>query len=102
MKKLILAVIMSFVFAGGVKEAGAVACCCSSSMGEGAAEGNKAVVAGETDCVTLGEMADHEGTKRPRDPEAQGNSEAPGDHSGSHQRGPAHEAASPIVQEDSR
>jgi hypothetical protein len=102
MKKLILAVIVSLAVAGGTKEAGAAPCCCSSSMGAGIAEDNKDTVAGGTDCVTLGEMADHEGTRGPRDPEAQGNSEATGRPSESHQLPPANEAVSPIVQEDSR
>jgi len=101
-KKVILAVILGLVVAGGMKEAGAAACCCSSSMGEGVAEGNKAAVAGETDCVTLRDMADHEGTKGPRDPGVPENSEATGGHSGSHQHGPADHAASTTVQEDSR
>ena len=102
MKKVILAVIIGLVVAGGIKEAGAAACCCASSMSAGITEGNKGTAAGGTDCVTLGQMADHEGTRGPRDPEAQGNSEAIGGHSGSHQHGPANEAPSPIVQEDSR
>jgi hypothetical protein len=102
MKKLILAVIIGLTVAGGMKEAGAAACCCSRSVGEGATEGNKTAVAGETDCVVAGEMADHEGTKDPRDPGVPENSEAKGGPSGSLQQGPANEAASPIVQEDSR
>ena len=100
MKKLILVVIMSLAVAGGMKEAGAVPCCCSSSMGAGIVEDNKDTVVGGTDCVTLGEMADHEGIGGPRDPEVQGDSGAADGHSGSHQHGPAHETASPIVQED--
>ena len=102
MRKMILAVIMVLMATGGMNEAWAAACCCGSSMSAGITEGNKGTVAGGTDCGTLGEMADHEGTRSPRDPEAQGNSEAKGGHSGSHQHGPAHEAAPPIVQEDSR
>jgi hypothetical protein len=102
MKKLILAVIMSLAVAGGIKEAGAAACCCSSRMGEGVAEGNQSSVSGETDCVRLGEVGDHEGTKGPRDPGVPEDSEATGGHSGSHQQGPAHEAASPKVKENSR
>jgi hypothetical protein len=101
-KKVILAVIIGLALAGGIKQAGAAACCCGSSTSAGITEGNKAAVTGETDCVALGEKADHEGTRSPRDPEAQGNSEATGGHSGSHQHGPANEAAPPIVQEDSR
>jgi hypothetical protein len=97
-----LAAIMSLAVAGGVKEAGAAACCCSSSMGEGVTEGNKAAVAGETDCLTLGATADHEGTRGPRDARVPENSEATGGHSGSHQHGPADDAAPTIVQEDPR
>jgi hypothetical protein len=63
-------------------------------------EDNKDTVAGGTDCVKLGEMADHEGTRGPHDPDVQRNSEARDGHSGSHQHGPTHETASPIVQED--
>lgn len=102
MKKLILAVIMSLAVTCGIKEAGAAACCCSSSTSAGIAEDNKDTVSGGTDCVTLGEMADHDGTRGPSDPELQRNSEARDGHSGSHQHGAAHEAASPKVQENSR
>jgi hypothetical protein len=102
MKKVILAVIVGLMVAGGMKEAAAAACCCSASMGAGIPEGDKGTVAGETDCMTLEEKADHDGTKGPRDPEAQGTSEATDGHSGSHQHGPAREAASPLVQGGSR
>lgn len=102
MKKLILAVLMSLAVADGIKEAGAAACCCSLRMGEGVAEGNQGSVSGETDCVRLREMADHEGTKGPRDPGVPEDSVATGGHSRSHQHGPANEAQAPLVQEDSR
>jgi hypothetical protein len=102
MKKLILAVIMSLAVAGGMKEAGAAACCCSISMGAGIPEGSKGAMPGDTDCMTLEEKADHEGTRGPRDLEVQGNSEATGSHSDPHQHGPANEAGAPMVEEDSR
>ena len=102
MKKVVLALVMSLAVTCGIKEAGAAACCCSSSMSAGIAEDNKDTVAGGTDCVKLGEMADHEGTRDPRDPDAQRNNEARDGDSRSHQHGPAHEAASPKVQGNSR
>lgn len=102
MKKVILALVTSLAVTCGIKEAGAAACCCSSSMGAGIAEDNKDTGAGGTDCLTLGEMADHDGTRGPRDPQAQRNSEARDGHSGSHQHGLANEAVSPKVPENSR
>ncbi len=83
MKKVILAVIMGLVVAGGMKEAGAAACCSGSTMSTGMTEGNHGSVSGETGSKTgdammenPSEMAGHQGTMGPCDPVVSGNREA--------------------------
>ena len=106
MKKVILAVIMGLVVAGGIKEAGAAACCSGSTMGAEMAEGNHGCVSGEPGSKTgdammenPSEMAGHEGTMSPCDPVVLGNREATSRHSGPHPEGTTSEAQSPVGEE---
>jgi len=106
MKRVILAVIMGLVVAGGIKEAGAAACCSGSTMGDGITEGNHGSVSGETDSKTgdammrnRSAMAGHQGTRDPCDPVVPGNREATSRHSGPHPEGTTSEAQSPVGEE---
>ena len=103
MKKVILAAIVGLVVAGGMKEAGAAACCSGSSTGAGIAEGSKGAVSSGRDCKTLNEimgnpseMAGHEGAMSPCDPVVQGNREATSSHSGPHPEETSSEDQSPV------
>ena len=103
MKRVILAVIMGLVVAGGIKEAGAAACCSGSTMGAGITEGNHGSVSGETGSKTgdaiIGNrsaMAGHQGTMGPCDPVVPGNREATNCHLGSNPHGEPTEAQPPV------
>jgi hypothetical protein len=105
MKKVILLVILGLVVAGGMNEAGAMACCSGSNTGAGMTGGSHGTMPGGTDCISGHEMtasqsgmAVDEGTINYCDPVGSVSSDSASGHSGSHQHGIADKPEAPMGQ----